>query len=164
MISNGRNLVLNVNPTLGLSTVALVVGILSVASACGRVFTGFLNDYCGTKTNIRVSSFCVFLSTLLVALAVTTQSYIFLVIAFCFAGFSMGMSVPDAAVVTKKLFGDKHYQVNFEIVMSCGIINAFAATFVGGLYDASGSYIVPMFILAGLGLMGFIFSLLIKKA
>ena len=163
VISNGRNLILNVNPTLELSTVALVVGILSIASACGRVFTGFLNDYCGMKTNIRVSAFCVFLSTLLVALAITTQNYVFLVISFACAGFSTGMSVPDAAVVTRRLFGDKHYQVNFEIVMSNGIIHAFAATFVGGLYDISGGYVLPLFILAGLGLIGFICSWLIRK-
>jgi MFS family permease len=163
VISNARNLILDVNPALEASMVALAVGILSIGSACGRVFTGFLNDYYGTKTNIRVSAFCVFLSTLLAALAITTQSYVFLVIAFICTGFSTGMSAPDGAVVTRKLFGDKHYQVNFEVVMSCGVLNAFASAFVGGLYDLSGAYILPMFVLAGFGFIGFICSCLIRK-
>ena len=93
----------------------------------------------------------------------TTSYFTFLIISFVCAGFSTGMSAPDGAVVTRKLFGEKHYQVNFEVVMSCGVLNAFAATFVGGLYDLSGGYILPMFILAGLGLVGFVCSCLIKK-
>jgi MFS family permease len=146
------------------SEVAIIVGILSITNACGRVFTGFLNDIAGTAKNIKISAFCVFISTLLVALAVMLHSYVFLIIAFICLGFSAGMSVPDAAVVTRKLYGETHYQVNFQLVMSGSIFHGFIATLVGGLYDISGSYVAPMFILAGLGLIGFIFSLLIKKA
>lgn len=164
IISNGRNLVLAVNPTALGSEVAIIVGILSITNACGRVFTGFLNDIAGTSKNIKISAFCVFISTLLVALAVMLHSYVFLIIAFICLGFSAGMSVPDAAVVTRKLYGETHYQVNFQLVMSGSIFHGFIATLVGGLYDISGSYVAPMFILAGLGLIGFIFSLLIKKA
>lgn len=163
VISNARNLVSAVNPTALTSEITIVVGVMSISDACGRVFTGFLNDVAGTEKNIRVSAACVFLSALLVALAVTFKSYPFLIISFVCLGFSAGMSTPDAAVVTRKLYGEKHYQVNFQIVMSGSIFHGFIATLVGGLYDVSGGYVLPMFVLAGLGLLGFIFSCLIKK-
>ena len=163
VISCARNYVLSVNPDLAPSTVAIVVGILSVGSAVGRISTGFLNDYGGTKLNVRVSAICVAVSTLLVALAVWSNNYTFLIISFICAGFSAGMGADDGAVITRKLFGGKYYQINFEIVMANGIIHAFASTFVGGMYDLFGGYVLPLFILAGCGIVGAITSFFINK-
>lgn len=163
VISCARNYVLSVNPDLAPSTVAIVVGILSVASAVGRISTGFLNDYGGTKLNLRVSTIAVAVSTLLVALAVWSNNYTFLIISFICAGFSAGMGADDGAVVVRKLYGGKYYQINFEILMANGMLHAFASTFVGGMYDLFGGYVLPLFILAGCGIIGVVASFCVKK-
>ena len=73
------------------------------------------------------------------------------------------MGADDGAVITRKLFGGKYYQINFEIVMANGIIHAFASTFVGGMYDLFGGYVLPLFILVGCGIVGAITSFFINK-
>ncbi|MBO7363767.1 MAG: MFS transporter, partial [Lachnospiraceae bacterium] len=163
VISSARSLVLSIAPDAALGTVAFMAGILSVASAAGRVFTGFLNDIVGVRANIRISSVAITAATLLVMCAVMSGNLPFLAVSFALCGFSCGMCIPAAAVVTAKLFGARHYQVNLEIMMSCGILHAFAATFVGAMYDAAGTYVLPVLVLALTGFLGAVCSFRIRK-
>ena len=61
------------------------------------------------------------------------------------------------------LYGGKYYQINFEILMANGMLHAFASTFVGGMYDLFGGYVLPLFILAGCGVIGIVASFCVKK-
>lgn len=163
IISNGRNLLLAVDGALSLDKIALYVGMISIASAIGRVSTGFINDWGGLRFNVVVSACSVFFGILLVTLAVAVGSLPFLVVAFAIMGFCAGMSIDDGAVVTKKFFGEANFQINLQVVMFCGIFNAFGATIIGGLYDLSGGYIVPLLVLAGMALVGAVCGILLRK-
>ena len=161
--SSARNLVQAVAPDTVYGEIAIIVGLISIFNAAGRIITGFLNDWGGLRFNVMISDTSVVVSTALVGIAVWVQSLPFLVIGFILFGFSAGMSTPDGAVVTQKFFGTKNYQINIQIVMLSGILNSLGATIMGSVFDATGNYVVPIFVLMGVAFIGWICAFFLRK-
>lgn len=161
--SSARNIVQAVDPTIELTTIATIIGLISIFNALGRIFTGFINDWLGLRFNILISDTLVFIMTALVGVAVLIGNITFLTISFILFGFAAGMSVPDGAVVTRKFFGEKNYQTNVQVVLLCGVFNSFGAMIMGGVFDATGNYYVPLFILSGIAFLGWICALCLRR-
>ncbi|MBE7088481.1 MAG: OFA family MFS transporter [Clostridiales bacterium] len=161
--SFGRQILENVDAAIKLNSVSIIIGAVSMANGCGRVITGIINDKFGIGFTIRVGSATVFLSVLLILGAILLQNLVVLIITLVFGGFCMGMAAPDGAIVTRKLFGEKHYQINIQVVMLAGFINSMGATMFGSLFDVSNGVIVPLCVLAGVALIGSIAAWSIKK-
>ena len=159
----GRQLVQNVSQTVDPSTVALIVGSISLANGIGRVVTGVINDRFGMGFTIRVSSIGVVLGVTLILFSTLMQSLVLMAIALWIAGFTAGMSAPNGALVTRKLYGDKNYQVNLQVLMLAVFVNSLGVTIFGGVYEMSGGFILPLITLIGISCIGFICACLIKK-
>lgn len=161
--NSARNIVPSVDGSLPLTEIASIVGLISIFNALGRIFTGFLNDWLGLRFNILISDTSVFIATFLIGIAIIIGNLPFLIVTFILFGFSAGMSAPDGAVVTRKFFGEKNYQINLQVVLASGILNAFGAMIMGGLFDLFGNYYIPVFILSGLAFLGFMCAFFLRK-
>ena len=158
----GRQLVLTIDPSM-LPYIALIVGAVPVANGIGRIFTGFINDWFGMGFNIRVSALMVFVGSVLVTLSFAMGSLPFLIVSMILLGFGAGMMMPDCAVITRKLFGEKHFQVNFQMAMLAGYINAWSATLFGAMLGLTQGFIIPLILVCVCGLIGTVFTCLIRK-
>ena len=163
IISGASYIVIEVNPLLEKANIATIVGLISIFNAIGRVLSGIISDSISLRFNIVFASTFLFVSTIFVGLAVLSMNTIILIISFILFGVGAGLFTPCAAIVTQKFYGLKHFQINLQVVMLSGMVNALGATLLGFLSESFGTFSIPIFIISLIGLIGYIGALLLKR-
>jgi len=121
----------------------LVVAILAIGNAAGRIFAGVLSDKIGRRATLAVMlSF----QTILMLLAVPivgsdTTSGVMLVLLATFIGFNYGTNLSLFPSLTKDYWGLKHFGINYGLVFTAwGVGGFFMGRLSQMLIAGSGSY------------------------
>ena len=129
----------------------LLVAVLAVGNACGRVAAGIASDRLGgTRTMLIVFIMQAVMMSLL-ALAGTPAM---LVPVAALVGFAYGANLSLFPSTTTGYFGTKHMGVNYGLVFTAwGVGGVFGSMTAGSIVDSTGSYGVAYAVAAGLCLL-----------
>jgi len=142
---------------LGAAVGAAMLSASMAANAVGKVLMGALAERFGVKRPAIAYSAAVAGG---LALLLTVHTVPAALAGGAVMGLAFSLTTVAPALVTKDIFGPERYRVIFPASTLIGTIaNASAASLIGFLYDAAGSYSPAMLILIGL-LCGIIFLLL----
>lgn len=163
LISQASGIAAEVGTGISASTIATVVGLISICNGIGRVIYGGMFDKLGRfKTMITIV--VVFLiSALLLIVAFKIKSFGILIVGFMLCGASYGGITSTNSAFINSFYGATHYPVNFPIVNLNLIIASFGSTIAGALYDSSGSYLSTIFLMIGAIAFSFICAVSIKR-
>ena len=133
LISQASGIVNEIAKNIDASSVATIVGLISICNGLGRVIYGGMFDKFGrSKTMITVV--VVFLvSSILLVLAFNTKSLIILIVGFILCGASYGGVTSVNSAFINLFYGATNYPVNFSIVNLNLIIASFGSTSIQDL-------------------------------
>jgi len=105
-------------------TAWLVVALMAVGNASGRVVAGILSDRIGRANTLFIM--LVFQSVIIFSLLfITPAQVVFLVLAAMFIGFNYGTNLSLFPSATKDFFGLKNFGVNYGLVFSAWGVGGF---------------------------------------
>lgn len=116
----------------------LLVAILAIGNASGRVIAGMVSDKLGrTRTMLLVFV----LQALMMLVLASATSVPLLVLAALFIGFNYGANLSLFPSITADYFGTKNLGVNYGLVFTAwGIGGVFGGMVAARIVDATGSY------------------------
>ena len=156
-----KDIALDVGATPGFAVMA--VGFLSVANGLFRPIVGWLYDNIGLRKTQYVVSFMVVLAPLMIIFALITNSLALGVVGLCLCGIALGMAPTTSSVFLARFYGLKNFSRNFGFLNLLQILAPFSATLTGVLNDRTGGFVLAFVFIAGIGLIGAIVNLTIKK-
>jgi len=130
---------------------SLMVAILAVANACGRVIAGFFSDIIG---RVRTMRLVFFYQVACMLVFPELGSISFLVLGSIFVGFNYGALLALFPSTTGDYFGTKNLGVNYGLVFTAwGFGGVFGPIMAGMINDATGSFQLAFQISAALCLV-----------
>ena len=116
----------------------LLVAVLAVGNAAGRVAAGIVSDRIGgLKTMLGVFSF----QAVLMLLLPRADAPASLAVAAAFVGFCYGANLSLFPSTTAGFFGTKHLGVNYGLVFTAwGVGGVFGSMTAGSIVDSTGTY------------------------
>ena len=162
LISQASGVVWEASADQTASSVATIVGLISVCNALGRVLFGGMYDKYGRKVSMQLVNVLFIITSVVLILALSTRSIVVIIIGFVLGGLAYSGVTPTNSAFCRAYFGPAHYPVNFPLINSNLIFASFGSTISGALYDASGSYNATFFLIIGLAAAGILCSLAIS--
>ena len=162
LISQASGVVWEASADQTASSVATIVGLISVCNALGRVLFGGMYDKYGRKVSMQLVNALFIITSVVLILALSTRSIVVVIIGFVLGGLAYSGVTPTNSAFCRAYFGPAHYPVNFPLINSNLIFASFGSTISGALYDASGSYSSTFFLIIGLAVAGILCSLAIS--
>lgn len=163
LISQASGIAGEVGTGISASTIATVVGLISICNGIGRVIYGGMFDKLGRFKTMITVVVVFFISALLLMFAFKTNNFGILIVGFMLCGASYGGITSINSAFINSFYGATHYPVNFPIVNLNLIIASFGSTLAGALYDSSGSYLSTIFLMLGAIALSFICAISIKR-
>lgn len=163
LISQASGIAGEVGKQIDASTIATVVGLISICNGIGRVIYGGMFDKIGRFKTMLTIVVVFFISSLLLMVSFKTQNFAILVVGFMLCGASYGGITSTNSAFVNLFYGATHYPVNFPIVNLNLIIASFGSTIAGALYDSTGSYLSTIFLMLGAIALSFICTVSIKR-
>ena len=163
LISQASGVAMEVGPGVDPSTIATVVGLISICNGIGRVIFGGLFDKIGRGKTMSLISICFVVSVGVLVLALTQKNFMLIVVGFICTGFSYVGVTPTNSAFISAFYGKKNYPVNFSIINMNLLIASFGSTIAGALYDASGSFVSTFLMMIVAGVLAFVLNLLIRE-
>ena len=163
LISQASGIVVEVNSSFSQSTIATIVGLISIFNGAGRVMFGRMYDAVGQRKTMLLVEAIFTMGIGLLALALSSHSNVFLIIGFMVMGVGYGGVTPTNSAFSNDFFGRKYYAINMSIVTLNIMVSSFSSTLSGALYDATKSYFSTLILLMGLVIVGVISTLLIRR-
>lgn len=138
----------------------LLVAILAIGNAGGRIAAGFFSDKVGrTRTMLF---FFVFQAVVMLLLAKAVTVPLLIVGAF-FVGFNYGANLTLFPAATRDYFGVKNFGVNYGLVFTAwGLGGAFGSIIAGRIVDATGSYAQAFVVAAALCIAASVMTFMTK--
>ena len=162
LISQASGVVWEASADQTASSVATIVGLISVCNALGRVLFGGMYDKYGRKVSMQLVNVLFIITSVVLILALSTRSIVVIIIGFVLGGLAYSGVTPTNSAFCRAYFGPTSYPVNFPLINSNLIFASFGSTISGALYDASGSYSSTFFLIIGLAVAGILCSLAIS--
>jgi len=163
LVSQASGIATQVGTAVSDGNIATVVGLISICNGIGRVIFGALFDKKGYRLTMIVDMIIFIAACALLALALTSDSFLLIVAGFMVGGFAYGGVTPTNSAIISDFFGRTNYPMNFSLVNTNLLIASFASTIAGKLYDASGSYLTNIFLMFGVIIVGFVVFLGIRR-
>jgi OFA family oxalate/formate antiporter-like MFS transporter len=143
----------------------LVVAILAIGNAAGRIIAGVISDKIGRRTTLIIMlSFQTILMLVAIPLiGAEHASPILLVLLATFIGFNYGTNLSLFPSVTKDNWGLKNFGINYGMVFTAWGVGGFImGRFSQMLIAGSGSYTSSLLTAATLLIIGIILTLTLK--
>ncbi|MGM9532622.1 MFS transporter [Intestinibacter sp.] len=163
LISQASGIAGEVGKGVSASTIATVVGLISICNGIGRVIYGGMFDKLGRFKTMMTVVVVFFISALLLIIAFKSKSFGVLIVGFMLCGASYGGITSTNSAFINSFYGATNYPVNFSIINLNLIIASFGSTIAGALYDSSGSYLSTIFMMIGAIALSFICVVSIKR-
>ena len=163
LISQASGIAGEVGKGVSASTIATVVGLISICNGIGRVIYGGMFDKLGRFKTMMTVVVVFFISALLLIIAFKSKSFGILIVGFMLCGASYGGITSTNSAFINSFYGATNYPVNFSIINLNLIIASFGSTIAGALYDSSGSYLSTIFMMIGAIALSFICVVSIKR-
>jgi OFA family oxalate/formate antiporter-like MFS transporter len=161
VISFARDLAINVGAAAELATT--LVGVLSVCNGLGRIICGALFDSMGRKKTMLLECFLAIVAPGVTLLAVLSHSLLLGIVGLCLCGLCYGFSPTITSAFISNFYGLKNFAMNFGIANIQLVPASFIATLSAVLLSISGSYAAPFTLLVGLGVLGLVLNLCIRR-
>lgn len=162
IISQGTPMALEACPELAMSSVATIVGLISVCNGIGRILFGGLYDKLGHRKTMLFGGALFLAAMLLLLAALKSHSEFVLIIAYITTGLAYGCVTPTNSAFVGQFFGRENYPSNFSIVNMNILVASFGSTAAGAVYDKTQSYTAIIFIVIALIVVGTLMSCTIK--
>ena len=137
-------------------TAAVLLGLLSIGSGCGRFAAGTLFDRKGPAFTMGSVSVTYLLAAAILQVAFQRRSLALLGVAYLLCGAAFGSVASLVPVFTGSVFGQHSFPMNFGIMLTYSIFSVSLGSSVGGLLrDWTGDYALTyrmIFVYVGLGL------------
>ena len=117
-----------------------VVSAISICNGVGRVFWGIVFDKIGTKKTLLVMSAIYTLVLGLVYLAVVMKAAMLAAVAGCMLLFTYGGNATTIPTITRKLFGEKHFSMNYSVISLTNLLAALMPSIAGMMQTSQGNY------------------------
>ena len=144
----------------------MVVAIMAVGNAGGRIVAGALSDKIGRSATLLVMM--LFQSVLMFACIPfmgSNASALVLVVLATFIGFNYGTNLSLFPSFTKDFWGLKNFGVNYGIVFTAWGVGGFVMSRISQMFKANSGSFTSSFVLAGiLLLVGAVITLTLKSA
>jgi len=164
LISQAGFIAKEVQSSISPSTIATVVGLISIFNGIGRILAGISFDRFGRRFTMRIINSGFVITAIVLFTALATNSFLFLIIGFIAGGLSYGGVTPTNSAFTNSYFGTTNYPINFSITNSNLIIASFGSTIAGALFDATHSYMSTFVFMAVMAVLGMVLSVLISHS
>jgi MFS transporter, OFA family, oxalate/formate antiporter len=123
----------------------LLVAILAIGNASGRIVAGVVSDRIGSVRTMRI---VFLLQTIVMLLLGLAHSVLVLAVLGFMVGFDYGSDLSLFPCTVSEYFGPRNQGVNYGLVFtSWGVGGVFGALTAGAIVDATGSF-VPAYVLA----------------
>lgn len=163
LISQAKGVAVEIGPSLDLSIIATVVGLISIFNGIGRVVYGAMFDKIGRAKTMLTINIVFFISAGILILSFINNNFLLMIIGFMSCGFSYGGVPTTGSAFVNAFYGSTYYPVNFSIVNLNLIVASFGSAIAGVLYDSSGSYFSTFIFMIGAISIGFICLAGVKK-
>jgi OFA family oxalate/formate antiporter-like MFS transporter len=163
-LGNVKSAAIEVDPLGGVTFAAVIVGVMSLLNAAGRIVWGAVSDKLG-RENTMMTMFLVlalgmFAFAYIVTLAVDWVAVMLIasLIGFCFGGnFAL---FPSA---TADFWGSKNVGKNYGVMFTAYGIAGITGAFVAGpIVDATGSYFMAFIVTGVLAIIAVVLTLVLK--
>lgn len=162
LISQASGIVWEISADQTTSSVATIVGLISICNAVGRVLFGGVFDKYGRSLSMQLVNVLFVAASGVLLAALGSRSVPLVIAGFMVGGLAYAGVTPSCSAFCRAYFGPTHYPVNFPLIVSNLIFASFGSTISGALYDASGSYNSTFFLIIGLAAAGVLCSLAIS--
>ena len=146
-----------------MSSIATIVGFISIFNGVGRIIFGYLFDKIGRFMTMLLDGIVFVVAMLLIIWALKSHSTPVLVIAYIVSGLGYGCVTPTNSAFASLFFGMKNYPVNLPIINMNLLVASFGSTIAGAIYDSTGSYVSVIIMVIALLVVGSVLSCLIRK-
>lgn len=144
----------------GLTLGFLLVAVLAIGNATGRVVAGIVSDRIG---GIRTMLVVFTMQAVLMGLLAIASTPALLVPVAALIGFSYGANLAVFPSTTQGFFGTKNYGVNYGLVFTAwGAGGVFGSMAAGSIVDSTGSYAIAYALASGLCLVAAGLTFVIK--
>lgn len=123
------------------ATSALVVSAMSLCNGIARPLTGQFIDKKGVKTAVRIVCLTYTAAAVLGVFALMNRITILMILAACILLFGYGCQGASLPCVTRALYGNRHFSMNYSIVSLVSLAASFCPSVVGMMQMSSGSYV-----------------------
>ncbi|MBQ1532498.1 MAG: MFS transporter [Solobacterium sp.] len=146
---------------LAASVGATMLSACMLANTGGKIVLGALVDRIGAKKSLLTYA-CLIMCAVLIMLFIPSGTAMYIA-AFLF-GLTYSMATVGVVSITKDLFGLGNYSRTYPKINLCGtMFSAAFSSIIGFMYDAFGSYNVPLFIIMAMAAIDFIIILYVYK-
>ncbi|MBQ9030302.1 MAG: MFS transporter [Parasporobacterium sp.] len=159
----GRPIAVSAVPNLDPSSVATVVGLISIFNGIGRIIFGALFDKIGYKLTLVIDCIVFIIAMIIILLALSSHSVVILYISYIVTGLAYGGVTPSQSAFVNKFYGSENYPTNFSIMVMNLLIASFGTKLADAVQTATGSYTVVIYGVIGLCVLAGICALLIRK-
>ncbi len=152
--------VAKVEPAQAASMASLMVALLAVSNAGGRIIAGLLSDRIGrTRTMLLVFV----LQAVFMALFPNFNTVPLLILGSCAVGFNYGSLLSLFPATTADYYGTKNFGVNYGLVFTAwGVGGVFGPIMAGRIKDVFGTFNYAFYIAAGLCIVAAALTFLTK--
>ena len=150
-------------PSLGHSATmgALMLSVGMLANIAGKLILGWLSDRIGV---FKASVLFLFLVLIAGSMLLTLHATGFLLLAAVLFGSCFAIATVSNALLTRRVFGARHYGDAYAIVSFAGTVGAaFAMSLIGYVYDFTGSYMTAVIISLGFCLLNLLFLAILAR-
>lgn len=135
----------------------LVVAILAIGNAGGRVIAGILSDKIGRALTLffmlTFQAVLMFAAIPIMGMGVEKSAVVMLILLTTFIGFNYGTNLSLFPSATKDLWGLKNFGINYGIVFTAWGVGGFVMGRLSQMLKASTGSFNPSFITAGIMLL-----------
>lgn len=144
------------------ATAALVVSILGLFNASGRIMWGFAGDRFGRE---RILTLIFAICSGALFMTALTQETLLFVLGLVLVGLSFGGFLAIYPALTADYYGTKSYGINYGLVFTAYGAGAVLGPIMAGyIKDTQGSYLPAFYMAGALALAGVLVSLAINRA
>jgi len=139
----------------------VMVALLAIGNACGRLAAGYASDKFGRT---QVLAFCAGLQALLMFLMPSMSTAVIMICLSMLMGFNYGSNLALFPSITKDFFGLKNFGLNYGLVFTAwGFGGLVLPTLSGMIYDATQSFQYAFYAAGVVCLLAVVIALMIRK-
>lgn len=163
IISQGAPMAMEACPEITMSTVATVVGLISVFNGVGRIVFGTLFDKIGHFFTMVIGSVIFIIAIILLITALTSHMMVLLIVAYIVTGLAYGCITPTGSAYVNRFYGSKNYPINLSVVNMNMLVSSFGSMAAGIVFDLTHSYVAILEMVIILVVLGTVASFFIRK-
>lgn len=140
------------------------MGMISLFNGCGRFGSGMIWDKKGLVATLLSVTTVYIAAMVLLAYATYSRSFPLLVAGYIVLGTAYGGTISFGSAMTRGLFGQTHYSMNYACMTCNMIFSALIGPPVSGyLRTATGTYLYSYLVFLGMGAAALVLAALMNK-